>query len=170
MQKANWYVGGWRETSNLMLALTYCSYFKVTKFSDALNLGILYLMQFTHTKFSDFIKFINWCNQLTMHFTGLVCSKFSEKNKNAKITKFSIATAKFIYLKVANKLSCIWHNSHHWLTAVALTYITWTMSCKTSNGLHTYPCVVITWYNCGCCIATPNVSSYQNIGCPVCCM
>ena len=56
--------------------------------SSTLNLAILYLTKLVHTKLSNFI---NLCNQLlAMHFTGLVCTKFSEKNEKAKIIKFSV--------------------------------------------------------------------------------
>ena len=60
----------------LILFISY--YLQVTKFSDTLNLAILYLTELVHIKFSNFI-------QLSIHFTG-----FSESNENVKIAKFNM--------------------------------------------------------------------------------
>ena len=70
---------------------------QVTKFSDILNLAILYLMKLVHTKFSDFINssidVINQpCILQVQHVLNIV-----KKNENAKIAKFSIP------LNLANK-------------------------------------------------------------------
>jgi len=43
------------------------------------------MMKLAHIKISDFMALVNWCNQLVIHFTGLACTNFSKKPKNAKI-------------------------------------------------------------------------------------
>jgi len=54
----------------------------VHKLSNVLNLAILYIALI---KFSDFYEFVDWCDQLAIHFAGLVRTNFSEKTtKNTK--------------------------------------------------------------------------------------
>jgi len=38
------------------------------------------MMKLVHIKFSDFDKFVNWCNQLTIHFARLVRTNFSKQS------------------------------------------------------------------------------------------
>jgi len=55
-------------------------YLNVHIISDTLNLAILYNDENSEKKFSNVNEFVNWCNQLAIHFAHLV---YTEK-KNTK--------------------------------------------------------------------------------------
>jgi len=55
-------------------------------------------MKIAHIKFSDFNEFVNWCNQLAIHFARLAWAYLSEKTKTAKIAKFSVLLIIAMYI------------------------------------------------------------------------
>jgi len=73
-----------------------CGMVCLSNYRDTLNLAIL-----CNDEISTY-NFNKLCNQLAIHFAHLVCTNFSEKNKNAKIAKFiaslNLCTLRYIHI------------------------------------------------------------------------
>jgi len=73
---------GCKSYYSMFILCVHYYYLNVHNFSDTLNLAILFSDEI---KFNDFNKFVNWCNQLAIHFEHLVQGSRTWCNNNAMI-------------------------------------------------------------------------------------